>query len=366
MVKAVTLRERVQIVSLHKQGKSFREIASALQLSCSAVRRWVKNWEEGGDMEEKPKSGRPRVLSSRAKFTARKLLKQPGFGGLARAARALRDKGLTPTVVHKSTLSRMLKESEMKTPTQLVADSSKPTRALSDVDKERRVQFAKVNISRNWDAVMFTDRSRFYFKYPGCKVPRVQWHERGENRQAPKPNNPKCVNVYMGITKYGATAPVIVTGTSKHQTTFITRAGKLAKNITSAEYEVVLTDHLLPGGAELMLEHGQREWVFQQDNDPAHNCAATVIAKYNRQHATSIKLLPNWPPHSPDLNLIENWWAEVNQKMDAFGCKTFTEFKNKLCSTLADVPAQWLHNAYAGMAQRLKDTIVLKGGKTKH
>ena len=62
-------------------------------------------------MEVKPKSGRPPVLSTRAKLVVtRKHLKQPGFGGLARAAKTLQLKGYTRTPVHVSTLSRMLKD----------------------------------------------------------------------------------------------------------------------------------------------------------------------------------------------------------------------------------------------------------------
>jgi hypothetical protein len=194
----------------------------------------------------------------------------------------------------------------------------------------------------------------------------VQWHEQGEKRHANKAVNPRCVNVYMGITKYGATEPVIVTGTSKQQSTFITKAGKPAKNITSAEYDVVLREHLLPDGAHLMLESNHRTWVFQQDNDPVHSCASTVIHTYNRAHNTHIKLLPNWPAYSPDLNLIENWWSVVDAKMNELGCKTFEEYTNRLCSTLKAVPSDWLHMAYAGMQQRLQDTIMLKGDKTAH
>lgn len=170
----------------------------------------------------------------------------------------------------------------------------------------------------------------------------------------------------MGITKYGATEPVIITGSSNQQSKFITRAGKPARTITSAEYEYVLRDHLLPDGDKLMRAHGHRSWVFQQDNDPAHGRANDVITAYRRRHTTSIELLPDWPPHSPDLNLIENWWAVVDQYMSGLGCKTFPEYRDKLCSALKAVPATWLHNAYKGMAERLQDTIRLGGGKTKH
>ena len=272
MLQAIAESERVKIVSLHLQGKSVRAIADALQLSSGAVQRWVDRWRNGQDITEKPRSGRPHALTKQASQFTRKLLKQPGFGGLDRATRALHNKGLTTRRVHKSTLSRMLRGDDMTTPTQLVPDRSAPARALSAADMKSRLEFAKANKSRDWDNVMFTDRARFYHKYPGCKVPRVQWVGKGERRMACRPNNPRCVNVYMGITKYGATKPVIVTGTSKQQSSFTTRAGKPAKHITAAEYGVVLRNHLLREGSVLMQRHGIREWVFQQDNDPSQVC----------------------------------------------------------------------------------------------
>ena len=350
----------------HTQGLSSYKIAKALSLSRGAVRHWVDEWKSGGDMEEKHKSGRPRVLSTRAKYVARKRLKQPGFGGLARAARTLQAKGYTRTPVHVSTLSRMLKERAMRLPAPLVAVRSKPRRALTDYDKQRRRTFAAANLSTPWDNVMFTDRKRFYFRYPGSKVRSVQWQERGQKRQAITAGRPLCVNVYMGITKFGSTGPTFITGTSKHHTTYTTKAGKPARNITTSEYTSVLNDHLLPAGNELMSKHGHRSWVFQQHNDPAHKAAWHTIMKYNRRHTTSIRLLPGWPPHSPDLNLIENVWGTVQQQLDASGCKTFLKFQSKLRCLLSCVPQQWLVKAYMGMPQRVEDIVRLEGGKTNH
>lgn len=364
--QAVTTRQKIEIVLGLERGKSERKIAAAVQLSRGAVRTWIKEWKRGGDMDTKHKSGRPQLLSKRAKLYARRLLKQPGFGGLAEAARALKAAGLTTTVVSASTLSRMLQEPAMMRPTRLVADRSRPARALTQLDTTRRLEFAKANILRSWDNVMFTDRKRFYFKYPGSSVPRVQWHEKGQKRLVFQVNRPMCVNVYMGITLYGTTEPVFITGTSKQPIIFKTKGGKPARNITIEEYETVMEKHLLPQGQLLMKAHGHTTWWFQQDNDPAHTLASDTILKYNRSHPTRIKLLPKWPPHSPDLNLIENVWAVVQAQIDKMGCKSFPVFKSKLRMLLKCVPQDWLVMAYTGMPKRIQDVINLGGGKTKH
>lgn len=366
MPAAVPVRTRIDIVLGHERGDSARTIAESLNLSLNAVCHWINEWETGGDMEVKPRSGRPPVLTTSAKLHARALLKQRGFGGLARAARELQAGGYTNTVVNPSTLSRMLHEPAMKQPTRLVPDRSKPKAGLTSLDKVRRLKFARDNSDRCFDNVMFTDRKRYYFRYPGSKVPSVQWHEAGEPQYVVKANRPKCVNVYMGITKFGTTGPVLITGTSRQHSTYTTKAGKQARNITAAEYSVVLKDHLLPKGNELMRAHGQYNWVFQQDNDPAHKNAGSVISLYRRRHNLNISLLSNWPPHSPDLNLIENVWAVVQAELDNMGCKSFATWKKRLIRLLECVPQQWLTKAYMGMQQRLRDVVRLRGDKIKH
>ena len=45
--------------------------------------------------------------------------------------------------------------------------------------------------------------------------------------------------------------------------------------------------------------------IFQHDGAPCHRYASTV--KYLEEKA--VRMLPNWPPQSPDLNINENIWS---------------------------------------------------------
>jgi len=360
------MRKRIEIIGMHMNNVSERDIARALEVSKGAVEHWIENWEAGGDLSEQPKKGRPVTATRRVFKAAQAKLLRPGFGGLAAAARELHSRGHTPRVLHKSTLSRMLRDRRPETEKAIVPRFRRPTRALSAYDMSRRALFAKLNQSRDWDNVMFTDRKKFYLWYPGSQVQLVQWVEKGESYQVTKANKPLCVNVYVGITRYGTTGMLVVSGTSKHKSSFKTKAGKDARNITGAEYQRVLTAHLLPHGAALMRLNGHKSWVFQQDNDPAHSQAEAVIRTYNKRHNTNIKLLQGWPPHSPDLSPIENMWADVQRRLDRAGCKTFPDFVGQLESLIANMGTAWLERAYAGMHQRIVDTINLRGGMTRH
>lgn len=367
MPAAVTMHQRVQIVYLFGQkDQTPQTIAETVGVSVNCVNHWVKNAREGGDLSERRRSGRPREYSLQTAKLARAMLLREGFGGLAQAARALHRAGKTTRLMSRSTLLRLLREGECRGWRPIVPDRSRPTAALKQTTKQARLRFARENLSRDWDNVMFTDRKRFYFRYPGCHVDTVQWRFVGSRVRREIVSTAQCANVYLGMTKFGCTKPVLVAGSSDKVHTFLTKKGSPAKNITASEYKEVLTKHLLPQGQLLMRRNGQRSWVFQQDNDPTHRDAAAIIREYNQESNTRIKFLPSWPPHSPDLSLIENGWAWLQRELDRAGCRTFKSWLRKLEQLISSVPQEWLDHAYAGMTGRLLDTISLGGDKTRH
>ena len=50
--------------------------------------------------------------------------------------------------------------------------------------------------------------------------------------------------------------------------------------------------------------------VFQQDNAPTHK--ASIIKKFFRENEWEVL---DWPPYSPDLNIIESLWAIVKKRL---------------------------------------------------
>ena len=52
------------------------------------------------------------------------------------------------------------------------------------------------------------------------------------------------------------------------------------------------------------------KWVFQMDNDPKHT--SKVVAKWLKDN--KVKVL-EWPSQCPDLNPLENVWAELIKRV---------------------------------------------------
>ena len=122
----------------------------------------------------------------------------------------------------------------------------------------------------------------------------------------------------------------------------------------------------MPEGRRMFSTQGLATWVLQQDNDPTHKAALPVVKQWNAQHASSVSVLQPWPPNSPDLNPIENFWSYLQAKLDARGCTTFEQFSAAVHIEAKAVPTDYFAKLVASMPKRLAKCIELGGGKTKY
>lgn len=366
MASAAT--QRIDIIATYEKHNSYTATAKEIGCDRKTVKKWVDAWKANKDassLKDKPRSGRPRVLSDTAAATALELLLDDDFDGAEHVARELATRGLVENGVSKWTVNRAAKATAAAEGDPIKAKRGRPSKMLTVATKQKRVRFAKANQRRSWKNVMFTDRKRFSWKYPGCKVKLSHWRRESDIAvEALVNSHPPSVNVYCGLTRHGMTKPHIVAGTSKHTTSYTTKAGTTAKNITAAEYKDVLEHTLLPGGQAIFSKHGITFWVFQQDNDPTHKDASLIVQQWGSRQASNPVLLAPWPPHSPDLNPIENVWAWVQAKVDRMGCKTFEDFQQAVIETLAKVPKKMCSNLVDSMQRRLALVIEREGGKT--
>lgn len=358
----LTVEQRWLIVLHMKRTPNVPRTAKMVGCSVKAVRRWWERYCVTGGVEAKKSSGRRRVLTADGAKYALKLLTKPGQCNTATRV-ALHFK------VHKVTVIRGAKRVAAEAGDELVVRRGPPKKAMTKHTKERRLAFAERYRHRKcWDNVMFTDRKRFQFAYPGCKVSQARWvlkMGKQDGDHVYQPNHPYCVNMYLGLTKFGLTGAHKVAGTSKLATQYCNQKGQQARNITRKEYRQVLLSTLLPHGEQIFGKRGISRWWLQQDNDPTHLTAQSILHEFNQQRrgaSTKVSLLDGWPPNSPDLNLIENLWAWLQARVNSKGCQTFEEFSQAIDEAIVAVPKRMRVKLYNSMTKRLHQVTKNGGG----
>ncbi|CAF3296068.1 unnamed protein product, partial [Rotaria sp. Silwood2] len=95
-------------------------------------------------------------------------------------------------------------------------------------------------------------------------------------------------------------------------------------SLNSDKYIDILDKHL-PTAFEKCLPHSSHEILLQQDNARPHVSIKT--RKYfKKKHLHPI----TWPANSADLNLIENIWSMIDDKLLKFNINNTEQLKNAM------------------------------------
>ena len=120
----------------------------------------------------------------------------------------------------------------------------------------------------------------------------------------------------------------------------------------------ILSQHLNSSANELGIGDN---YVFQADNDPKHT---SKLAK--KWLADQLVETLEWPPQSPDLNVIENLWDEIDTQMPKTSRKSFKTFKESIHTIWKNMSTDIINNLIESIPRRLKAVIDAKGYNTRY
>lgn len=223
--------------------------------------------------------------------------------------------------------------------------------SLSRNDKKRRLTWAIAHKDwsvESWRKVIFSDETIFK-AFEAARSSLRQWiHEEDE----------KFLNLISLVTKrrdlrVAAWGCVTSQGASQ--------LAPIEGSLTSSKFIDILAVSLKEVVERYDLDPS--EVILQMDNAPVHTSRATK--EFLKKQGYS---LLDWPPYSPDLNIIENIWARTQQEV----LKRNTEISSK--AELIDVAkrafeghsAELLESYYDSMPRRVQAVIDSKGDVTKY
>ena len=101
----------------------------------------------------------------------------------------------------------------------------------------------------------------------------------------------------------------------------------------------------------------KNKWLYMQDYAPIHVSKFTKgVLKVKEDVAVF-----EWPPHSPDLNIIENIWVWMKRKNDIIHPKTIEDLKASVIDACDSINQMQIYNLIPSILRKLQTLIQLEG-----
>lgn len=79
-----------------------------------------------------------------------------------------------------------------------------------------------------------------------------------------------------------------------------------------------------------------------------------------------MKRIEDWPPYSPDMNLIENVWGFMTSRMAGHPCNNVRDLRQLVEHTWDSITAQDIEHLYDSIPRRYAAVIAANGATTRY
>jgi transposase len=212
---------------------------------------------------------------------------------------------------------------------------------LTKSHKQKRLKFARKRQDDNFRYWFFADEKDFQLGSGKKKA----WQDREKRIKRKVKRWPKKIHVWGGIGYY-----------------FKSKLYFFEENMDANLYQKILEQRLPPEPSPDCPSSKRTSWILLQDNDPKHKAKATT-EYLNKVAPDRIK---DFPALSPDFNIIEDIWSQLDSKIKATKITTIRGLKGALQKAWTELPWQTVRKSVQSMPHRLKQCITLKGDRTNY
>jgi len=324
-------RTKELIIDKLRKGMKQREIARELQIGQSSIHYIWKRYMKSGDITPLPKSGRKLILSPRdRRLLTLKSKKNPFF-----TPRELQNSLESLPKVSIWTVRRSLQQSGLFS--RIACRKPMLTRAHVKARLSWCKAYATMTVDQ-WKKVVFSDESRFE-----CFSNR--------RRYVRRPIGTRYVSRYVCQTVKFPNS-VMVWGSIKGDGT--KTLVKCPPRLDSMGYQSVLEQGLL--------STYDPQTIFMQDGASCHKSKSTL--RFLDQN--NICVMVDWPPQSPDLNLIENLWSIVKDQVSKRAITHSNQLWTIVQEEYSRISSDIIASLYESMPTRIKAVLKNKGLHCKY
>ena len=304
---------RWRVIGFLEGGGSICDASRFYKIDKSSVSRIWSRFRETGSVEDRPRGGRPKKITTPVKDEVISKLNEKYSSAYAIASQMALSKTSIYNIAHEAGMAYRFYEEIPR---------------LTQFHKDKRLEYALTWKDKDLDHIVFTDEVYFHL----FRNTMGTWtSEKKVYVERINPN--RALMAWAGISMKGKTKICIK---------------DFGYKINADAYIGILEDYLLP----FRYEHYEDGYMYlMQDNARPH------VAKRTREWLDSniAYVLPH-PAYSPDLNPIEHLWSVVKYELEKEEPKTLEELRFKIEKAWDTIPLSRIQACIQNLRKRLHES----------